>query len=296
MAGLSFLLRSFSEEDTPAAKKKEEISLTGALQRKRLKLSRAKGPREASLNFSPYNVGYGFCMRERVAQLAGYHKILIKPPTPKEQLIFDVGKHYHTLIQKYFWKCNMLEGMWRCNKCEKPTWWARSPDKCKDCGAPSYHLEYREVFLSNEHYRMVGRSDGILYLEVNKKEERHLVDIKSISNKGAQQNHLDPRVFFEDLDEQGPIQHHVIQLMCYQYMSDIHDGHLLYVGKNGHQMKSFHIQYNESVLSPYLESIQEAIQWANDLKYARRPDLPAPCDRKKCECEKIITRKVVHDT
>lgn len=286
--GLEFLLKSFADEDKPEVKEQDGVSLSGILQRKRLKLGREKGSRVAGLSFSPYNVGYGFCMREKVTQLAGYHQILIKPPTPKEQLIFDVGKRYHDIIQGYFWKLGMLEGTWRCRECWY-TWWDISPKVCAKCGS-KYNLEFREVPLKDEDYSISGRADGIILVEHNNTVEKHLLDIKSISNRGRQDNPLDPRVYYEDLDEQGASVTHRVQLGLYMKMSGISDGHLLYVGKNGHQMKSFHIRHNEALLEPYLKTIQEALVWAKELKEEERYDLPPVCDRKKCECEKIIRK------
>ena len=286
---LSTLLKSFSEEDTPEARAKDEISLTGVLQRKRLKFSKLKKPRAASLFFSPYNLGYGFCMREKVAQRAGLHTIWVKPPTPKEELVFAVGNAYHEMIQGFFWKTGMLEGHWKCQVCAA-CFYARSPAACTSCGASDF-LEYREVPLFEPDLQVRGRSDGIIWVEVAKDvEEKHIMDIKSISNKNAQYN---PNAFrcFEDLEEQGPVPQHLVQLQSYMRMSGIPDGHLLYVAKNTQALKSFHIKYSAQFLEPYLEDIRTCITWANEIQEGKRKDLPAPCSSKKCECQAITFDK-----
>lgn len=287
---LSWLLKSFSEEDekpVKAPKPKDELNLAGILQRQRLRLHKQEGPRKASNYFNPSAFSYGFCMREKVAQLAGYHEIWIKHPTPKEQLTFDAGNAYHEIIQGYFWKAGMLEGRFKCQAC-RAEGYGRSPTNCYACD--SSHLEYREVPFLDKEYQIRGRADGILWVEVTKNvEERQVFDIKSIRNKDATDMNQfgGHRRSFEDLDELGPPVSHLIQLMLYMRQLDIHGGHLLYVAKNSHQLKSFYIKYNEELLAPYLEMVRKALDWANELKEGKRTDLPPPCDKAKCLCEQI---------
>lgn len=286
---LSFLLKSFGDEDpkpkrapTPAG----EISLAGVLQRQRLRLGRAKKPRPQSLTFSPSSITYNLCHRAKIAQMAGLTTLYSEVPTPKLQLRFDMGHAVHDVFQNYFWSCNMLEGYFRCIKCEKD-FWARSPEKCPFRKTHERrHLKFREIPLVEQDYLISGRADGIVWLEVGKdKEEKHLMDIKSIQNRLP--THPPTSLCFEDLDQAGPKEDHVIQLMIYMWISGIHKGHLLYVSLQTLQQKSFYIEYDRDRIAPILSEIQDITIAAEKLKNGELKELPAPCAKKDCPCETI---------
>lgn len=288
---LNFLLKSFSDEDEKpiSIKEPDKVSLAGALQRERLRRKRSKGKRPASQYFNPSLVTYGYCRRSKVAQQLGLHTPMVDLPTPKEQLMFDMGHKIHDIIQGYFWECGMLEGEFRCNQC-KETWYTTSPEACPK--VPLTHrnkfMEFREVTLKNDEYKMRGRADGIIKLEVEKQIERHLMDIKSIANRLPSSS--EKQFCFEDLKD-GPKQDHVVQLNFYMWMSEIHQGHLFYVAKNTHQIKSFYLEHDFSIIAGYLEDIKITLDWAEAIRSKERTDLPQPCSRKDCDCEHIVLRK-----
>lgn len=289
---LSFLLKSFSEEDPkPIVKKEpERVSLAGALQRERLKQKKAKNKRPASNYFNPSLVTYGYCRRSKVGQLLGLHQPLVDLPTPKEQLMFDMGHKIHDIIQGYFWDVGMLEGEFRCRQC-KETWYAVSPEACPK--RPVTHgrkfMDFREISLKNDEFQMRGRADGIVLLEVEKEIERHLMDIKSIANRLPTSS--ERQFCFEDLKD-GPKQDHVVQLNFYMWMSGIHKGHLFYVAKNSHQIKSFYLEHDYGIIEGYLDDIRITLDWTEDIRQGKRGDLPETCSRKDCDCENLILRKV----
>lgn len=283
---LEFLLKSFSAEDRPSPKPKkakEEVSLAGILQRSRVKYKKTKKARPGSLNFNPSQITFGLCHRAKVAQQLGIHTIWVDPPAPKLELTFDIGHGIHDSIQGYFWKCGLLEGDFRCTKCDK-TWWDVSPKECPFVKSHGRRfLEYREIPLADEEYHIVGRADGLILLEPGS-EEKHLMDVKSIANRMP--NSSDRQVCYEDLIEEAKLAH-IIQLNFYMRMSGVHKGHLLYVAKNTSQIKSFYVEYDEELIQPYLDEIKMLLEWVEDLKSGKRKDLPQPCSRKDCNCEEI---------
>lgn len=288
---LDFLLKSFTDEDEKPkqtkAKRKDEVSLAGVLQRQRLRLGRTKSRRPASVSFSPSILTYNLCERAKIAQLAGLITLWSDVPTPKLQLKFDLGHAIHEVFQNYYWDCGMLEGDFRCIKCEK-TFYARSPRECPFRKSHERrHLEFREVVLKNEEYRISGRCDGYVWVEIKKDvEEKHLQDIKSISNRLPG---MPEQAFcFEDLDERGPKEDHIVQLMLYMWISEVHKGHLLYFGKATEQIKSFYVEFDYEVIRPYLEQIKRVIDQAEALKRGEKVQLPPPCSKKDCPCETII--------
>lgn len=288
---LDFLLKTFSEEKpqkkaTGGRQKGEDPSLKGLLQRERLKWKKKQKPFEASQYFSPSNITYNLCARAKVAQLAGLHKIYYEVPAPKLKLTFDVGHAYHKIIQDYFWEAGILEGEYRCIKCDKG-WWDTSPTQCIHRKSHTKrHLKYKEVPFKIPELLISGRADGIIHFDVNHQIEKHLIDIKTIANRGSFVN--ERQHAFEDLKEKGAKHDHIVQLNFYMYALNIHKGHLLYVSKNTSQTESFYFQYDPAIIEPYLEQIRSIIQWAEDIKSKKRKDLPPTCAKGSCNCEDII--------
>ena len=295
---LKFLLKTFSEEDlklrdTPKAKKPKPAGpdLKGMLQRERLRWKKRQTPYPASTNFSPSSLTYDLCERAKVAQIAGFHTLYHEAAAPKLQLTFDMGHAIHDIVQGYFWEAGVLEGEFRCIKCEK-SFWATSPQTCPFVTSHKRrHLQFKEITLINPEYMLRGRSDGIVIMD----DERYLMDIKSIANSTG--NPHERNFTFEALDENGPRESHIVQLNLYMMMQqqnpdypevNIKKGHLLYVGKNSHQTKSFYIEYDPEVVKPYLDQIKRVMAWAEDIKNGSRVDLPDPCSKADCKCENLI--------
>lgn len=301
--GLDFLLRTFSEEDLklrpqPRAKKPKSDApdLKGMLQRERLRWKKRQTPFPASTNFSPSSLTYSLCERAKVAQIAGFHTIYHEAAAPKLQLTFDMGNAIHEIMQNYFWEAGVLEGEFRCTKCEK-SFWAVSPKECPNVKSHSKrHLKFKEISLLKPEYQLKGRSDGIILFG----DERHYMDIKSIANSSA--NPHEKQLTFEKLDEEGPRESHIVQLMLYMFMQqqnpdypelNITKAHLLYVGKNSHQTKSYYIEYDETVIQPYLDQIQRVLDWAKEVKNGTRTDLPEPCSKADCKCEDLLVPRTL---
>lgn len=201
--------------------------------------------------------------------------------------MFDVGHKFHDIIQGYYWDCNMLEGDFKCIKCEKK-FYARSPTICPFVKSHERrHLKFKEVVLKNEKYRISGRCDGYVWIETAKnKEEKHLQDIKSIANRLA--NDPPDKFCFEDLDVKGAKPDHIVQLNYYMWMSGVHKGHILYVSKQSNQIKSFYFEFDVLKLQPYLDQIWDIITKAEQIKAGNKIELPAPCSKKDCLCSELV--------
>lgn len=259
------------------------VSLKGVLQRGRLKLSRERVQWKRGVGFRPSDLTYPFCERLKVAQLAGLVDIYDERTTPRQQLVFDMGHAIHDIIQGYFWDIGLLKGSYKCLKCDKIYDDILAPTCCPS-GKVTHekkHLKYKEVRMRSEEYKINGRCDGILVIDG----EEHLMDVKSIANRTPKSP--EQTFCFEDLETKGPKHDHIVQLNLYMWISGIHRGHLLYVAKNNHQIKTFAIPYDYSILKPYLDNIKRLLDLAMDLQAHKRVELPEVCSRANCPCEQV---------
>lgn len=273
-----------TEEGKYVEKDSGGVSLKGVLQRGRLKLIRERKAWPQGLTFRPSSITYSYCRRLKVAQLAGLIKIYDDKPTPKLQLVFDMGHGIHDIVQRYFWEIGILKGSFYCIKCDKVYNDLVSPKACPS-GIASHDrksLSYREINLAAPECLIKGRTDGILDIEG----EEHIMDIKSIANRTIKTPIQ--QFCFEDLEERGPKEEHVVQLTLYMYMSGVHRGHLVYVAKNDHKIKTFAIPYNYEIIKPYLSEIKDLIEKAEKLKQMEKVVLPAPCGKESCPCADFV--------
>lgn len=283
--GLTKLLNTFTEiETTKHVSPAGQDELKKVIQSRRLKQSRAKKPWVQGKTFSPSSLTFSYCRRAKVAQLAGKHKLYYEVASPALQTVFDLGNLYHDLLSQYFWSIGLLKGSYECYKCDKIYHELVAPKKCPE-GHSSKFMVYKEVKMTNEKFLLSGRADGILAFDHGDE----LVDVKSISNKGFPVN--DREFVYEDLDVQGPKEAHIVQLMLYMFMSDIHTGHLLYISKNKGKIKTFKFEYDPKVLDPYLKEIDYLILLAEKWKAGKieAEDLPVPCGKKDCDCHLILS-------
>lgn len=260
------------------------ISLKGVLQRGRIRLGKERRPYPKGVSFRPSDLTFNYCKRIKIAQLAGLVDLFDPKPTPRQQLVFDVGHAYHDIIQRYFWDIGQLKGTYKCKLCDKFYHDLVSPTQCPE-GHERKWMKYKEVVYRDEQLLINGRADGIIVIEG----EDHLLDIKSIANRTVKTP--EQQFCFEDLEHSGPKPEHVVQIMLYMYMSGIHKGHLFYVGKNNQQIKTYAIPYDYSVLAPYLQDIRSLIRKAAALKQGHQVELPEPCSRKDCTCEDFLGNK-----
>lgn len=291
--GLNDILTTFKdekvivkEENVYVEKDSGGVSLKGVLQRGRLKLRKDKKRIQHGVGFRPSGITYRFCRRAKIGQLAGRLDIYDEKPTPSLQFVFDVGHAYHEIVQGYFWDIGVLRGDFRCLRCEKTFTDLVAPTRCPDRKTHTRRtLEYKEVQASNAEYSIRGRCDGILDIEG----QQHILDIKSIANRTIKTPFQ--QYCFEDLADRGPKDDHVVQLTLYMHFLNIHNGHLFYVAKNDHKIKTFSIPYNYEVIRPYLEEIKYLKETADQLSAGERVQLPEVCGREDCPCEQVIVGK-----
>lgn len=288
------ILKTFNDEkvvvregDKYVEKDKEGISLKGVLQRGRLKLAREKKPYPQGRSFRPSGITYSFCRRLKVLQLAEVVEIYDDRPTPKLQLVFDMGHAIHDIIQGYFWDIGLLKGSYYCLACKTRHDVLLAPTACPSCDAKRKYLKYEEINLEASEYLIKGRSDGILVIDG----EEHIMDIKSIANRTLKTSEM--QFCFEDLDTKGPKADHVVQLNLYMWMSGVYKGHLLYVAKNDHQIKSFAIPHDYSIIEPYLQEIKSLIAMAEKVKNNEKVALPPCCSDDKCICHTFTSNALI---
>lgn len=283
---LSNVLNVINEQQISKPAKGADNVLKKELQSRRLKQSRLQKPWVQGKKFSPSMITYSYCRRAKIGQMAGKLKLYYDVAAPSQQTIFDLGNIYHDLLQLYFWNTRMLKGTYECYRCPDDANTFDNliaPKKCPN-GHSRKYMAYKEVQM--EKGLIKGRCDGILVLP----DGEELVDIKSISNRSGDSGPME--LCFEDLDTQGPKHFHLVQIMLYMWMSDIHKGHLYYISKNKGKQKSFTVDYDYSLIKPYLDEVTRLERLANKLQggLLMPEDLPTPCGKKDCKCDEILAR------
>ena len=61
----------------------------------------------------------------------------IEDPNSDSLNIMAIGKAYHDKYQELLYEMDVLEGVWKCIKCDH-TFWATSPDECPNCDTRLY--------------------------------------------------------------------------------------------------------------------------------------------------------------
>lgn len=291
---ITSLLKTFEGETevkvTPDLKFVEKsaggVSLKGVLQRTRAKFLREKKAWRIGKTFSPSTITYNYCRRIKVVQLAEKVDLYYEKHPPRQQNLFDIGNYLHEMVQNWFWDLGMLRGTFHCIKCKAYMNDYLSPTECPFCEAPRSYLEFKEIKMTNDEYKLSGRADMIL-ADTGEPEEP-VVDIKSIAARTARTPAQ--QFCFEDLDEEGPKEFHIVQVNLYLFMAGKKHGHLLYICKNDGRIKTFAVPYDFEVIKPYLEEIKTLLDLGERYKNGTldKHELPDPCGRKDCPCEEYI--------
>lgn len=263
-----------------------EDDLKKVLQSYRLKLSRETPPPRKGVSFAPHAISFPFCRRAKIGQLAGLIDLYYDNLTPRVQTGMDIGSALHDMVQTYFWNVGLLKGSFECLKCDKTYDDIISPTSCPS-GKVTHkrkHLRFREVTLRNDTYKIYGRSDGLL----NLRDGVEPLEIKSLYVK-PQKNSNEFQFYFDDLETKGPKEAHVLQLMLYMFMLEATVGNLLYICKNDGRIKTYKIEYDESLIALFLEQCLYLQEQAQKLKAGEHIDLPPCCSSETCPCHKVIS-------
>jgi hypothetical protein len=78
----------------------------------------------------------------------------------KTKMIFETGHRLHAMWQDLFYKQGTLYGNWICIRCRFPFNYTIGFEVCPNCQEGT--LEYREVPVRSDEYRISGHSDGII--------------------------------------------------------------------------------------------------------------------------------------
>lgn len=130
----------------------------------------------------------GFCLmcaREQVLRVALKKPVREEIISPQTKRIWDIGTAIHSIYQnEYFGPMGILWGKWVCGSCELETWGFRPDGDCVRCrrgGRYTYGEVPVKAKLPQCEKPVVGRSDGILYVEG----EWLVLEIKSINQDGC---------------------------------------------------------------------------------------------------------------
>jgi hypothetical protein len=201
---------------------------------------------------------------------------------PRIKRVFDVGHHKGYILQQYFWDMGILEGEYKCIKCDHE-WWGVSPKECPNCKVQLFiwdNLHYLEVPVRNDTYNVEGKSDGIILVDG----KRVLLELKSIKNRDSKTP--EGSICFEDLN-QAKLEH-VYQTNLYIDGLDskgyeIERAIIIYFGKNNQLLKEFPIRKMDMMLEPSYTKVDK-VNHALENKYLPERHGTMKSDKKCMYC------------
>jgi hypothetical protein len=139
----------------------------------------------------------------------------------KTKMIFETGHRMHSMWQDLFYKQGTLYGNWRCKRCQFPFSNVVGFEKCPSCQEGS--LDYKEVPVRSEKYRIAGHSDGIL---VGYGETPLLLEIKTVG-PGSFRYEM-PDLFYKHSGNfakmwsefNSPFMSHILQVQIYMRLME----------------------------------------------------------------------------
>ena len=180
--------------------------------------------------------------------------------------VFTEGHRIHDKWQRWMAKAGGLYGNWKCNSCGAK-FTGTSPEGCDHCG--SADLQYKEVPIFNERYRIMGHADGVW--EDDKGQA--VVEIKSVGLGTIRwdapklyQGYADGDLTLDELWKRirRPLSSHRRQVNLYMMCLGIHDAIIVYEWKPSQEVKEFHIKYDEQLAKPILDGIDYVIDCLED--------------------------------
>lgn len=231
----------------------------------------------ASGNIRPSEMAANdWCPRQTYYRLTNETESDAEQFSMRRENIFEEGHYIHAKWQNWMWKAGVLVGVFRCTRCHYG-WMGKSPRECPQCGSAQKHLEYREVPLYSEEYRIKARADG----EIEDDQGRALVELKSV---GLGTIRWDAPMLYAayekgevDLDGlwkriKRPLTAHRKQINLYLWLRKLNEAIVIYEWKPTQAVKEFHLQYEDDLVQPMLVGAKDVINALADEIPPKRPD------------------------
>lgn len=198
--------------------------------------------------------------------------------------IWATGHDAHHKYQRWITEMGDMWGSWSCKVC-KHSWVDLAPAACPECD--SALLQYDEVNLEDEHYKIVGHADGAV------PRLNCLVEVKSFSlgtvrieNPELVKKHTHKTEDGKTLvDEAGvwdaikrPLRGHLVQGMFYLWMCKrqglpFDKIVFIYENKATQATKAFEVSFAERFVTEHLQTMDAVIQAVEDKVAPKRPAL-----------------------
>lgn len=208
----------------------------------------------------------------------------------KRMNIFAEGHNIHDKWQRWMWKAGGLCGNWLCNTCDYK-WEDRSPSMCPICSSDD--VAYKEVPLHSDRYHIIGHADGVW----EDSRGQAVIEIKSV---GLGTIRWDAPKLYEgyengdlSLDDlwkkiKRPLTTHRRQVNLYMMCLGIEDAVVIYEWKPSQDVKEFHLKYDERLIEPILEGIDEVLAC---IETDVAPPRPVAATHKSCNVCKFCNYK-----
>lgn len=175
--------------------------------------------------------------------------------------VFEEGHAIHAKWQNWLWQAGVLAGDWACKACNHK-WYALAPSTCPVCSSTS--VDYREVNIQNDDYRIIGHADG----EINDSQGRALIEIKSLGlgtirweNPTLYRAYSSGEIKFEEIwkNIKKPFPSHIRQGSIYMYCTGIHTIVFIYEWKPTQEVKEFIVEFQPEVIEKVLDGCKQVM-------------------------------------
>jgi len=158
----------------------------------------------------------GSCVRQIVYTMLGTE---VEPHEPRLMRVFECGHSMHERFERWFGELGIQI----------------APELVLDENSPDETIarKCRELNVS-------GRTDSVIIIG----DKLYLVELKSANSNMFKYQLKQPKV------------QHLWQLQIYMYLTNIHEGFLLYEDKNTQELKEFYIKYDPDLVAMLIERIK----------------------------------------
>jgi len=254
------------------AANKRVTRLTGQLER--YLLAREPEPRRQDILHPSDLVKPEWCALHAYHALQGNYVPTSEKPTLRLQSIFDEGHTIHHKWQSWIRDMGNLYGVWHCNGCNDKEWGIYQD--LIDNHSCHGDLEYMEVPLVSDKYKIAGHSDGW----VKGLGEDYLIEIKSIG-AGTLRFEAPSLLIKADGDLETawksirqPFRTHILQGQMYLHLCHLQEQEgliesapksivFIYELKSNQDYKEFEVMYDPEYINDIFENAMD-VSWAVD--------------------------------
>ena len=221
----------------------------------------ARNSKRDTLHFHPSELAKAdWCPRSSWYKINGYEEVDSSYMGLRRMNILAEGNNIHDKWQRWMYQAGGLSGDWKCVECTH-IWQDVSPKTCPKCMYTE--LEYREVPVSSDEFRIIGHADGVW----QDAEGEAVVELKSV---GLGTLRWEAPALYEGYEKgemtldglwgaiKRPLLSHRKQVNLYMYLLGIPKSIVIYEWKPSQEVKEFQLSLDMDLVQPILDGVSEA--------------------------------------